>query len=962
MKRITERQVIAGALILLPLCYFLQAVKGSLALVQGDGWAANLGLRMLTGQMLSEGLFPLWNPYIFAGMPLLASIYPGVLYPPNWLFALLPPGVAINLVVITTYHLALIGAYRYARAIGVNRTGAVVTGCLFTFGGFLIMSMGQTSTIATAAWLPWILLALEKLYQRSSWKWVSLGAVFVALQFFAGVPQLTWYTALTAGAYFLFSATLREQRERRSRFIAAALAMSVCGALLSAIQLLPLRELQLQGGRAGLSYTEFASYSFPTRQALALVFPFLFGGASMPPYRLPYLGEWGIFVTAGYAGLAGLLLSLVALIGLRKLPLVWCWAFVAVISLILSFGSTLPFGLNHLLHRLPVYNLFRASSRHLFEFDFAIAALAGLGVSYLSRHRATRPALLGATTALSALVLFSVLFWRFILQPPASLPRPAQLGSLGAPEVLAPLCFFLLSVMVVWFYARRAGMIPATCLILVIMADLASYGHFLEWKWYAFSVAEKLTDPPSAAAIKARESNLNSFRILSYAANPFYPNYEMLCHPNLSIVRGLQSATGYDMLRMNRPAAVMGSLTPHGVVREAQAFGLFHQGFNLLNIKYLLCERPGAGEAASRVTADGIEFNQESLETSLRPGLRMELTGPAARVTNLAIITALANSGAISDGMPVARLRLHTTAGRVIERELQGGRDTAEWAWDRPGASAVIRHRRATVVESFPAPDAPGLYQAHRYLARFEFEPAEVERVEIIRLGTEAELMIARVSLFDAQTGRSFPLSAAFLPAERWRRVESFGAVDLYENLKVMPRAWFVRRVVALPSEQVLQVIRTGQFNDGAPFDPADTALFEIEDFGGRALSLPPVRETTAAEVRITSYAPQRIELATHNSQPGFLALSEIYYRGWDATLDGERIPVERVNYTLRGVAVPPGDHRIEFAFRAPSVLAGGRLTLAGLLLLLAGPVITRVRQRRRSFRLKAAAEEVPEA
>ena len=91
--------------------------------------------------------------------------------------------------------------------------------------------------------------------------------------------------------------------------------------------------------------------------------------------------------------------------------------------------------------------------------------------------------------------------------------------------------------------------------------------------------------------------------------------------------------------------------------------------------------------------------------------------------------------------------------------------------------------------------------------------------------------------------------------------------------------------------------------------------------------------------MKVTRYEPQRIELQTRNAQPGFLVLSEIYYRGWEAWIDGRRAPVERVNYALRGLAVPAGDHRIEFVFRAHSFRNGAAWSLVGVLLLLAGAV-----------------------
>src|SRR5262245_1973004 len=304
-----SRIVTAAALILLPLIYFYQAALGMITLVPGAGLTQNLGLRILIGQMLRDGYIPLWNPYIFAGTPLLASVYSGALYPPNWLFALLPPTTAMNVVVITTYHLAIIGTYLYGRRIGMTRIGALIAGVAFTFGGFMMAHMGHTSRIAAAAWLPWILLAVENLYCRLSWRWVAMGAAFIALQLFAGEPQMNFYTILVCGGYLLFSYYRREGRERRRRFLFGAAAMSVFGAMLSAIQLLPERELLGMGERAAIGYDYFSAYSFAPANILTFVFPFFFGGATLPQTKIPYWGKWTIDETCGYFGLMPLLMA-----------------------------------------------------------------------------------------------------------------------------------------------------------------------------------------------------------------------------------------------------------------------------------------------------------------------------------------------------------------------------------------------------------------------------------------------------------------------------------------------------------------------------------------------------------------------------------------------------------------------------------------------------------------------------
>jgi hypothetical protein len=272
------------------------------------------------------------------------------------------------------------------------------------------------------------------------------------------------------------------------------------------------------------------------------------------------------------------------------------------------------------------------------------------------------------------------------------------------------------------------------------------------------------------------------------------------------------------------------------------------------------------------------------------------------------------------------------------------GRDTSEWAYERPDVQATVKHDRARVIESYPAEN----FEGHRYFSRFTFDRAVVERVELKYEQGEADVTVARISLHDAETGQSLPLTALDLPKDRWQKIAGFGEVDVYENVKRMPRAWFVHRVAVMPRVEVLLAVKAGRMKDGSVFDPAETVLFEKEDFGNRQIVLPQICDPGGSEVKVARYEPQRIELHTRNPQPGFLVLSEVYYRGWEAWIDGQRAPVERVNYALRGVVVPAGDHRVEFVFRAPSFRNGAAYSTLGVFLLVIGWVVGR-RQARSS-------------
>lgn len=938
-KLATGRAIVTVLLGSLPLIFFYEAVLGKVALVQGDGWTANLGLRILTSNLLAQGVLPLWNPYIFGGMPLLASVYPGVLYPPNWLFIFLPPGIAMNLVVITTFHIALVGTYRYARCIGCYRPAALLTAIGFAFGGYMVMSLGQTSNIAAAAWLPWIVLSVEKLFRAPARHWIVLGAICIALQLFAGVPQMSWYTIIVCSAYFIFTLFTRSEQGARTRFTFNVGLMCFLGSLLSLIQLLPLRELQQVSGRVALTYEQFAEFSFPIKQVWSLLIPFIFGGATMQPYRVPYWGETGIFVTCAYVGLLSWMLATVAMLGRKHDKLVWFWSGMAGLALILALGDHLPFQLNRLLFSLPVYNLFRASFRHAYEFTFAMAILAGLGLNWLlqTQQQATRLSALRKSLLLVGCAFVSAVIVCLglgaLLAPGGKLPEQVRL--ITNPELLIPLSFFLLSGITLWRCAVRPSLFAQTLLLVVFFFDLAAYGHALEWRAYPYQMFASLADPPSVQFIKEHERDWNSFRFLSLTSTPFGQNYTALNYPNASLARGLQSVNGYDMLRMMEPASFMGAMTPEGVVTEQDSLGISHQGFNLLNVKYLLCERSLPLMSSTDLIYQGARFSEAPLDVHLSQGDSREFRPAGVWADELSLVTTLSNSSHLADDMVIAQIKVLTEGGRNFDFDIKAGRDTAEWAYDRADVKATIRHKRSTVVESWQEDG----FEGHRYLTQFNFERSKIERIEIRQIREGAELVVFRASLHDKAQNIFYPPDSLKLPTDRWKKIGSFAEVDIYENLVTLPRVWIVYKTVPLTRDETLKSVKEGRLPDGKPFHPEETALVEREH--SRVLDLPiSTSPGQAPEVKMLRYSASGFELTASSQQTGLLVLSEIYYPGWLAWVDGKPAEVYRVNGILRGIFLSPGQHLVNFRFRPQSLQVGvagfmlGAILIALLLLL----------------------------
>jgi hypothetical protein len=138
----------------------------------------------------------------------------------------------------------------------------------------------------------------------------------------------------------------------------------------------------------------------------------------------------------------------------------------------------------------------------------------------------------------------------------------------------------------------------------------------------------------------------------------------------------------------------------------------------------------------------------------------------------------------------------------------------------------------------------------------------------------------------------------------------------------------------AVSAEEALQRIR-GQ--GAQPFDPRQTALLEVVPAG----LPPPLRAPSLTQLgpndsaRFVSYQPNRLEIETDTAKPAVLVVSEAYYPGWAATIDGQDTALYATDYLLRGILLPPGKHRVELWYKAPAARSGAVFSVAAACLLL---------------------------
>ena len=84
----------------------------------------------------------------------------------------------------------------------------------------------------------------------------------------------------------------------------------------------------------------------------------------------------------------------------------------------------------------------------------------------------------------------------------------------------------------------------------------------------------------------------------------------------------------------------------------------------------------------------------------------------------------------------------------------------------------------------------------------------------------------------------------------------------------------------------------------------------------------------------MTQYEPLRVVMEAETNQPGFLVLSDLYYPGWEATVDGEPVPIYEANAAVRAVPLAEGAAAVEFRFRPKPLLYGAMISVASALVL----------------------------
>jgi hypothetical protein len=590
--------IILGVPVLL---FVLPALAGHPA-ISGDNLLQNYPLRVLTGQQIAAGHWPLWNPFADSGTPLLGGMNAGSLYPGTLLFVFVPALSAWVLNLLLVYWVAGLGLYALSRWLGFSEVASVLAAVTYAFGGAMVGQLVHIAVVQGQSWLPWLvlcqlLLGRELLGVNDAEGWRShirralpgvLGLAFVVGMIFLtaeprSIADGEMVAIIVAGVELLTHGGARVVTlAGRIVFLLANAVGVTWGVLLSLIELYPGWGFIKLSERSSISYTFFGSGSLSVRWTPLLLVQGLLGGngvAGTPSF----FGSYNLAEVTGYVGLLALTAAFAFGVQLarrrsdadRRTLVVFF--ILAVCGLLLTWGSMTPLG--HLFHMVPLFGKTRLQSRNLAIFDLGAAVLLAWFVDAVARGRAEEASLtgrarfvtlipVGATALLSAVALITPgTIVAFLDNQSSAVAVASDIRTAVVVSLVVSVAY-----LVVLLRRPSRSQMGARALVLVAVLDLVTFNIL-----YQSSLISGLSGPvPNVTAAQALLGTTGRSAIVD-PGNGNYHQTAPLGLGNINVFTGIPSVQGYGSLVSERYSNVTGTRSIASLDGCALASGRFRQ-------------------------------------------------------------------------------------------------------------------------------------------------------------------------------------------------------------------------------------------------------------------------------------------------------------------------------------------------------------------------------------------------
>lgn len=327
--------------------------------------------RHLVVESFKNGQLPLWNPYLFSGTPLLANFQSAAFSPLNVLFLFLPFSNAWSWLILLQPLLASLFMYLFLRELKISHWGAVGGALSFFLCGFIVVWMTYGTLSLVVVWLPLLLWAIEKTFQKVTPFALSIVSISLAFSLFSGHFQTSLYIGLSGLLYALFKFWMT----KKAKTLLLIVSFLLIGILVALPQLSPSIELYSHSVR-GLSFT--GTETIPWYYLITLLAPDFFGNPVTYNDWFGHYAEW-----AGFIGVLPLILSVFSIHRIRGRREILFFFLLGISALLFTLRSPLADMVIQL--KIPVVST-SAASRLIVIFSFSFAVLSGFGLDEIKKN------------------------------------------------------------------------------------------------------------------------------------------------------------------------------------------------------------------------------------------------------------------------------------------------------------------------------------------------------------------------------------------------------------------------------------------------------------------------------------------------------------------------------------------------------------------------------------------------
>ncbi|MGG4144509.1 YfhO family protein [Paenibacillus algorifonticola] len=822
-------------------------------LAPGDGIVSYVPLKKFYAEALHNLHIPLWNSNLSLGMPFLADVQTSVFYPPNLIYAILPFNTAYNFSFLLCLTLAGSFTYLYLRSIKLSRRAAFVGGLAFMFSAAINGRKGQVTIRDAVIWLPLILYYYEMLINKRKKIYLVLMSLAFAVQFFAGFTQVSFYTAMVLGVYFLFSLkrypNMKQWLLDKINFLFIAIG-------LIAIQLLPTIFLTRYVGRESIIYEFFAGFSLPLKSLITFFFPYFYGNDT-PYVPYPIYKNQNIFSDNWSFGVyVGLITAIMALIliftKVKSSRKVLIWTTIMVVSLVLALGDSFPL-INKIMYHVPLYNAFRVSARFNFAFDLAIAVLFAMQI-----HRILEKP--ERVIKLKKYILYTsgiILVWAiatagvYILCPPDGMNKDIIVSnfSLKNSSIIIPIVLLIVYNLILFVYLKiKRKAIIQIVFSVVLLLDLHSYSFY-----YANAFQ---TDKNETIAKEVRDLIKPDERAWAvfdrYVGNGDFGG--MI--PNRNMFYGISSINGYATFLSNDYKSLLG-FDERGVNIQSPVLLSNNYILSALNVKYIIANN----DKEDLINNSSFFDVDNRIEVANISNKKIEYIEEAGYGIHQEIVKLRPNN-------------YYNISFRLKENS------SKNLYVDFAGENYIGDAQQLKVSNT----------ESNTYSQIFHFGsniPKEVY-IRIVSLDKSPLLV-------DQLTVEMLPKLENTAPS--YENIFQDENYTIYKNNHSLDKFYAVQNTVNsddlkgdLYSTNLLTTAIVGDYPQRSNMNLPSIKLLEYSDGYGKA----EIESKDAAS---------------------FVVFSEQYYPGWKASIDGKETAIHKVNGLTQGIEVPAGKHTIEFSY-----------------------------------------------